>query len=386
MMMKRLRFLTAFAAATVLTLSCANAWASQLAGLEVSFGSGIDTSIRGDLRASLDKNAKATFSYTPAETARAKLNPVIRDCFTSDCLKKAGDALKADAGLRLRFSGEAQIYDWSIEVYSLKTGEVLADRKGACELCGRSEVNRTFERSLQGVFGDAKKRLAPAPKPKPTAKPEPKAAEGAQTEATKPERRPAAGAHVVEVNLDVQPSDALVTYREEAVGTGRVTLQLSPGEHELLITAEGHRAVREQILVTNESSETMSVRVHLAKKDAPPEAVKVAAEGPVDRWGSKNRMIFGITGVATGLAGLGIGAWLSAIDGEPTCDGPARECPDIYRTGGAAFVTTFAGATLLTAGAVLLAWEALAGKTDSNTRVAPTVDENSAGISIFGRF
>lgn len=380
----------ALATATFLVLSAtaATASAEKLAGLQFEIGSSVDTLVRGDLESSVQELASKGYEFTGFSAARSQLNPIVKDCFTADCLKKAGGSLGADHGLRINFSGEAQIYDWSVEIYDLGSGEQLAARKGACELCGRTEVIRTFRSSLTGTFDEAKaasrrKSSSTVSKPTPKADPEP---------TPKPTPSPSGDrVTVVEVKVDVEPPDATINYDGEDVGRGTATLQLSPGQHELMIKADGYRTIKELVVIDqNADDQTMNLRIHLPKKDAPPEAVAVASDGPIDRMGSKDRTVYGIIGIGSGLAIMGIGAWLAVIDGDAACgDGAFEDCPEVYSTGGAAFVTTFTGATLFTAGAVLLAWDALAGESnpqDQGVKVAPAVSGDSAGIGIFGRF
>ena len=310
------------------------------------------------------------------------MNPIVRDCFTADCLKKAGKSTGAAAGIRVKFSGEAQIYDWSIEIYDLGTGSKLAARKGACELCGRSEVARTYRSTLSGVLNEATPRSRPAvTKTEPTKTVTPDAPRQVETPAT------SARIKIVQVAIDVEPPSAVIIFGESEVGRGKTTLELSPGEHQLTFKADGYRTIKELVVIDDSpTNANMKLRVHLPKKDAPPEAVHFASDGPIDRMGS-DRLVYGIVGVSSGLVFLGMGAWLAAIDGDLACnDSDAADCPEVYSTGGAAFVSTLTGATLLTAGGVLLAWEALAGESTDTVKVAPAVNGDAAGLMVFGRF
>lgn len=368
-----------FAALTLVSIDAA---ATNLAALQYDIGNGVDTAVRGDIEAALTDGVKSNSKWKLIDlgTARSKMNPIVRDCFTNDCLVKAGKELDAEAGLRVRFTGEAQIYDWTIETYDLRNGALLESRKGACELCGRSEVVRTFKVTVADILkstslGAAKTATKPKTEPK--------------VEPTKPieTARPSntGDVQLVRIDISVEPPDATITFRDAVIGRGKATAEVGPGNHEFKFEAPDHRIIKELVVVEGDNSETMALRVHLPKKDAAAKAVEITTRGPVDKW--DDREFYGWVGVGTGGVLLATGLYLSAIDGDPTCDGRRADCPDIYDTDGLSFVTTFAGTALLTTGVVLLIWEKLAG--DSNpdaVKVAPTVVPAGAGVGVFGRF
>lgn len=369
--------ISSFLIASSVLLATADVAAADLAALQYDLGNGVDTLVRSDVESALNEAASASSKWKiiDLDVARGKLNPIVRDCFTSDCLVKAGQQTGADAGLRLKFTGEAQIYDWSLEIYDLRNGALLESRKGACELCGRSELVRTFKASAVGALDAA--TLGPVTqnevKPKVETKP-------VETD------KPAQGVDLVRLDIQVEPPDATITFRDAIIGRGRVQTEVGPGSHEFRFEAQGYRIVKEMVVVEGDSPSTMSLRVHLPKKDAAPQAVEVSSRGPIDKLG-EDRNLYGWIGVGTGVLLLGTSAYMSSIDGEPTCDQDAVDCPDIYDTDGLSYVATFAGTALLTGGLVLLVWEALSGSDDpGGAKVAPTVSPEGAGVGVFGRF
>lgn len=365
-----------------LTLMSIDAAAANLAALQYDIGKGVDTAVRGDIESALADVVKSNSKWTLIDvgTSRSKMNPIVRDCFTNDCLVKAGKEVGADAGIRMRFTGEAQIYDWTLETYDLRSGALLETRKGACELCGRSEVVRTFKATATDILnstslGSAKKEVKPKAEPK--------------VEPTKPVEvvRPSntGDVQLVKIEISVEPPDATITFRDAVIGRGRATAEVGPGNHEFTFEAPDHRIIKELVVVEGDNSESMALRVHLPKKDAAAKAVEVSTRGPVDKW--DDREFYGWVGVGSGAVLLVGSLYLNAIDGDPTCDGNLADCPDLYDTDGLAFVTTFAGTALLTTGVVLLIWEKLAGDSNPNTvKVAPTIVPAGAGIGVFGRF
>ena len=365
-----------------LLLVGSQAWAANMAALQYDVGNGVDPLVKDDVQSAMNDAVSASkWTLIDVGTARGKMNPIVRDCFTSDCLSKAGQQLNADAGVRLRFSGEAQIYDWTIEVYDLRNGALLQSEKGACELCGRSEVVRTFKASASSVVAATKLGAAPKKENKPVVE-------------TKPVDKPVdtvrptntGDVQLVRLMISLEPPDAKITFRDAEIGRGRTEVEVGPGNHEFSFEADGYRIVKELVVVEGDTPSSMSLRIHLPKKDAAPQAVEVSSRGPLDKLGS-DRELYGWIGVGTGSLLLLTSAYMSAIDGDPTCDGPAADCPDVWDTDGVSYVTTGVGATVVTAGVVLLVWEALAGSDDPKAvKVAPTVSGDGAGVGIFGRF
>jgi hypothetical protein len=371
------------------TFFISQAQAEDMAGLQVNFETGVDALVAADARQAIKDAFKgnSAWSYKDVDDTRARLNPVVRDCFTVDCLKKAGQQAQTKAGIRVSFSGEAQIYDWTVETFDLRDGSQLAIRKGACELCGRSEVSRTFRSTMDSVLSASKLKSSgstskpPANTPvttKPDTTPTTTPSTGTPTDT---------GVRIVKIDISTEPPDAVITFRDAEVGRGRVTVEVGPGDHLFTFTAEGHRTVKEMVVVEGDATNT-ALRVHLPKKEGAPEAVEVLSRGPVDRL-EESRVVYGVIGTVFGLGLIGTGMYLGAIDGEPNCDGGTfSDCAEIYDTSTAAFLTTFTGTALLTAGGVLLAWEALAGSSsnEKSVQVAPSVSPDGAGIGIFGRF
>lgn len=387
-----MKFSTALFASFLCFVSV-EAFGANLAALQYDIGNGVDSLVRSDVEKAVVDAVSGSSKWTLVDvnTTRGKLNPIVRDCFTNDCLAKAGEQAGAEAGLRLKFSGEAQIYDWTVETFDLRTGALLESRKGACELCGRSEVVRTFKASMTSILNDtnlgavAKKEPAkePVKKPAEPLKPADKPLEPAKTRPTEQD------VQLVTIQITVEPPDARIMFRDAEIGRGRAVAEVGPGDHEFTFEADGYRIVKELVVVEGTATANQSLRVHLPKKDAAAVAVEVASRGPVDKLGD-DRELYGWIGVGSGTGLLLLSLYLNSIDGDPTCDGPSEQCAELYDTDGLSFVTTLTGTALVTAGAGLLVWELLAG--DDNTestgpKVAPTVTpDGGAGVSLFGRF
>ena len=358
-------------------------WAETMAGLQLRFANGTDSGVRADIESAVSSGVKShkRWSFESFKSTRAKLAPVVRDCFTNDCLKKAGTASNAPFGLRVDFSGEAQIYDWSIEVYDLRNGKNAKSVKGSCELCGRAEVKRTFSTTLTEVLNGVKSKSSSTKtnevvESEPEERPDP---EPIETMKDTPR------VQVTEVRIDVEPPDATVILNGEEVGTGSVTLQLSPGSYELQFKREGYQGFKESVAV-GESGETKTqLRVHMSKTDPDPVLVR-SGEGAIDRL--DNRALWGGITLATGSILLVTGIVLSSIDGQPSCsEGTFQDCPSVYATGTGGILLTTTGAVLATAGVGLLMWNLLSGEPEEgDVNVAPTASAGFGGVTISGRF
>ncbi len=369
-----------------------NASAQKLGGLQIDVGSGVQSTVRESVHEAASRaGSSGKWTWIPEKQMRAAMPSASRDCFTTDCLISAGKASGADGGIRVRITGESQIFDWTIDVYDLHTGKLASTEKGACELCGAAEVRTEFEASARAAVAAAtitpptvatKPKVTP-PREDPAKPPVEERAALPPLEEPPPLNNPMAG--LVTVEILVTPADASVSMGGQEIGRGAVTVSLEPGSYQIQFAREGYGGLIETLVVGADSASMATMRVHLAKTD--PDAVYVDSDGPMDRLGPV-RKTYGIVGLAAGGVLLGTGIWLAAIDGRPTCGDRFGNCPRIRETSAAAFVTTVAGAFLVTGGAVFLAWDALSGKSESepSARIVPVLGPDSAGLGFVGRF
>lgn len=376
--------------------AAAPAAAERLGALQIEVSAGVPANVRTSVQQTVARvGSSGRWTFTDEATMRGKMAAVTRDCFTADCLRKAGDATGADAGVRVRFSGEAQIFDWTIDVYDLHKGELAASRKGACELCGAAEVLAEFEKSAIAALDAANissgpvvaekpagvatppREEQPPPLDRPVAEPPP------TLPATPSDEDPAAGLVMVEIN--VTPADASIAIGGQEVGQGSVTVSLEHGSYEIAFRREGYGGLNETLVVGPDTSRKAFLRVHLARTD--PAAVGIPREGAIDELGDR-RQTLGLVSLGAGGAFLLGGVWMNYLDGRPTCDDAGGNCPRVYETSVAAFLFTATGAVLATGGVALLAWDLLAGEPHDarQARVAPLLGADRAGLTFFTRF
>ncbi|MGM0555156.1 MAG: PEGA domain-containing protein [Myxococcota bacterium] len=344
-----------------------------MAGLKFEAGDSMDPRVSSEVRSSVNDafNEVDDWSFRGFRKTRKRLDPVVRDCSTPECLKKAYEATDAEAGLGIEITGEAQIYNWTITFWNLRTGEEIKTKTGTCELCGRAEVTRTFRESLKAALIGTSVPEAPQADTADTGD-----AGGGDSGATED-----TGGKKVALRVSVVPKDAAITIDGEDAGAGDVTEAVGVGEHTVAFKLEGYQGLRETIVVDDSTEGPVLLRVHLSRTD--PEAVKVSggSTGPLDRLGAPKRNLYGAISVGTGAVLLGTGIYLTSIDGEAACDPgvPQDECPEVYATGGAGTALGVIGATAATAGVTLLIWEVLAGKSETTNDDSDGGDTPDAG-------
>lgn len=375
-------------------------FALNLAKLQTHFGKGTDGKIIKEINATILSTVKNNSRWTYDTGAITKLGNN-KNCFTENCLKKVG-ALTGDiAGLRIRFYGEAQIYDWSIDIYDLRSGNVLKSKKGACELCGRVEVVRTFAASLGKTLKGAKIKAAPntivkpSQKPKSAKNPKKSIKPAKQVVSIKADKKidkknalPDPDTYLKEIIttllIEVTPSDTKIFMNEKEIGKGSTTMEISPGTYNFQFQREGYAGFKETLIVGEANAARVQLRIHLSKTD--PDAVHLPTnEGIIDEM--EQRELWGWSGVGAGSALFLSGIFLHSLEGTKTCTkGTFQQCPEVYNTGTASIIATTSGAVLITTGIGLLLWETLAGASQSETALIPIMNKKQGGVSLRHQF
>ena len=181
------------------------------------------------------------------------------------------------------------------------------------------------------------------------------------------------------VVVDAQPRSARVEVDGAAVGKGRVRTQVTPGEHQIRVSARGYDPQELTLAVTRGVTRTVEVR--LTHPELPNRLHRPMA----------------IAGLAVAAAGIAAGAALIATDGEPLArrcgpDDPQNvdgdgDCRYVHETLEAGVVMTVLGAGLAGAATTMLVIDASRRKRHAKAwggtmrvHLAPT------RIAITGRF
>ena len=261
-------------------------------------------------------------------------------CADADCAVAAGEAISASLGVRAEIYAEAEIYDFTIQIFDLNTGEeVIPAQMGDCTFCPVAEALDAFRLTAASAIDRVDEFPEPTPDPNAVAEVEPD---------TEPEPEPETAELIegeIPIGISAVPEDAEIRVNGQIVGTGRANLTLAPQELEVVILADGHDEFTEAITLTEAMVGPVYLRAHLTREvqvvEAPPrrQAQNRDTAGP-----SFNRRAVGGVMAGVGGASLVTGIALLAIDGNTNCaSGAVTACPEIYETTGGGVALTALG-------------------------------------------
>ena len=276
----------------------------------------------------------------------------------SACLVEAGQVSGAHAAVVAAVGESGEIYAFTVDVYSLETGEAIFFTDSDCALCTVDEAL-----AVLGTLGENAASALPA------------AAEAPVT----------ASAELVTLFIRAAPDHARVTLDGQPIGAGIVQAEVGPGDHVITVSAYGYDTVEETVTVAP-GDEDKVVNVRLVESAA---TTTVRQGGLLD---GVDTVLWGGVSTGVGVASLIAGIALLVIDGNTTCsEGSDSECEDVYDTKAGGAVLSIFGAAALTAGVTLLLWDSLAGRPrtveeGAETRAGVGVDERGAYVIVGGTF
>ena len=319
------------------------------------------------------------------------------NCAEASCAAAAGAAIPASAAIAARINDEAEIFDFTITIFSAVDGKVLVTENGECTFCNMQEASTAFRATAKSALGKVGtlptatvgKSVAPAPvvavvtpspaptpvspvvaapAPKPAAPvvgaPAPKPAApvvAAPAPAPKPAPVVAASAPVAaapaaelerldawmkgdkKVTIAATPAAASVQINGQMIGTGTAAIQAAPQKLEVTVAAPGYTTYTERLELLS-AAPGLDLRIALASESA----------GGVDLETRQFRRSAGWVSTSLGLIGAITGAALLARDGEPNCAGASSQCAEIYDLGGAGGMLTALGGIAFGTGVTLL--------------------------------
>jgi hypothetical protein len=319
------------------------------------------------------------------EAATAALLGSGATCAEASCAAAAGAAVPASAAISARVNDEAEIFDFTVSVFSAVDGKLLVAEKGECTFCNMQEAATAFRATAKTALGKVGtlptatvgKIVAPAPvvavvtpPPAPTpvspvvAAPAPKPAApvvAAPAPAPKPAPVVAASAPVAaapaaelerldawmkgdkKVTIAATPAAASVQINGQMIGTGTAAIQAAPQKLEVTVVAPGYTTYTERLELLS-AAPGLDLRIALASESA----------GGVDLETRQFRRSAGWVSTSLGLIGAITGAALLARDGEPNCAGASSQCAEIYDLGGAGGMLTALGGIAFGTGVTLL--------------------------------
>ena len=308
------------------------------------------------------------------EAATAALLGSGATCAEASCAAAAGAAQPASAAIFARVNGEAEIFDFTVTLFSAVDGKVLVSESGECTFCSMQEASAAFRATAKTALGKvgtlppatAGKVVVPAPAPVaaaptpvtpvvavPPPAPKPVVAPPAPVVAPAPTPAPAAAAEIErldawmkgdkKVTIAATPAAASVQVNGQMVGTGTVSIQAAPQKLEVTVVAPGYTSYTERLELLSAAT-GLDLRIALASESA----------GGVDLETRQFRRSAGWVSTSLGLIGAITGAALLARDGEPNCAGPASQCAEVYDLGVAGGMLTTLGGLAFGSGVTLL--------------------------------
>jgi hypothetical protein len=320
------------------------------------------------------------------------------NCAEASCAAAAGAAVPASAAISARINDEAEIFDFTVSVFSAVDGKLIVAEKGECTFCNMQEASTAFRATAKTALGKvgtlppatAGKVVAPAPvvavvtpppapvvaapAPKPAAPvvaaPAPKPAPVVAAPAPMPKPAPvvAAPAPVVaapapvaaapaaelerldawmkgdkKVTIAATPAAASVQINGQMIGTGTASIEAAPQKLEVTVVAPGYTTYTERLELLS-AAPGLDLRIALASESA----------GGVDLETRQFRRSAGWVSTSLGLIGAITGAALLARDGEPNCAGASSQCAEIYDLGGVGGMLTTLGGIAFGTGVTLL--------------------------------
>ena len=333
------------------------------------------------------------------EAATSALLGAGADCAEASCATAAGALVPASAAISARVNDEAEIFDFTVSVFSAVDGKLLVKESGECTFCTMQEASVAFRATAKTALGKvgtlptatAGKIVAPAPvvavvtppptpapaplvaapapkpaapvvaapapkpvapAPKPALPPVPPAVVAAPPAAPAP-AAPAPAAEIEKldawmkgdkaVTIAATPADASVQVNGQVVGSGTASIKAAPQKLEVTVVAPGYTSYTERLELLS-ASPGLDLRIALASESA----------GGVDLETRQFRRSAGWVSTSLGLIGAITGIALLSRDGDPTCAGASSQCAEVYDLGGAGGMLTTLGGIAFGTGVTLL--------------------------------
>jgi hypothetical protein len=296
---------------------------ARVAVVGLVFEGEVSKGVREEMSARLGQGLTAAgWGLAPeAELARARGGHE-GPCVEAACWKRVATALGCRYAVGGLVKGDARNYDIALWIGDSLTGTVVARVEERCDICGLHAAAEKMDLTASALAA----RLAAA------------------------ERAPA---HLAVV---ADPAGATVLVDGKEIGPAPRELELAPGKHHIVVRSKGYVAAERSLLMVAGAQERLGLRL-------------------LQLPGTSPARVVGWVSLGAGLAALGAGIALIAIDGQAV-DCPATGEPKLglchYRASlveGA--VLTGLGAAALGAGGYLLYRTRAVGKSELRTTVAP---------------
>ena len=305
------------------------------------------------------------------------------NCAEASCATAAGALVPASAAISARVNDEAEIFDFTVSVFSAVDGKLIVKESGECTFCSMQEAAAAFRATAKTALGKvgtlppatagkvvapapvvavvtpppapvvaapAPKPVAPvvaAPAPKPALPPVPPAVAAAPAvapaSATEIEKLDAWMKGDKAVTIAATPANASVQVNGQVIGSGTATIKAAPQKLEVTVVAPGYTSYTERLELLA-ASPGLDLRIALASESA----------GGVDLETRQFRRAAGWVSTSLGLIGAISGIALLSRDGDPTCAGASSQCAEVYDLGAPGGILTTLGGIAFGTGVTLL--------------------------------
>lgn len=229
-------------------------------------------------------------------------------CVAPSCERAVAKATGADYVIRPRVSQRDNVYTVVLQARDAQ-GQIVGSAEDKCEICGLTELGELVS---------------------------------ARAASLSKQLELIAGAPAL-ISVSAEPDGAEVWVDGQFVGLAPLEYALPPGEHELRFGARGYVSQKRSVTAVSGVQEELTVTLGRARVDAR----------------TRGLIIGGAVTLGLGVAGIGGGAPLLALDGKPyerPCDAdPEGDCKNLYDTVGPGAGLTAVGAAAVVTGAALLA-------------------------------
>lgn len=267
-------------------------------------------------------------------------------CGDAACLKKVAQGAKVRFVVSGQVSNADDIYKVQLTFFDAAT-ETLKDTSQDCELCAAEEVDKSIVTAVDAFKAEFAKPLPP----------------------------PVEVPKTFELAISSDPPGAKVLFDDKEIGKTPLKTQALKGKHKIGVAKDGFllethdvevvdRAVSQDFLlqlVAPNVPVPVPVPASAPVSAAPtPVAPAVASEcppaTPAATGAAPAHKTAGTILTVVGAIAAGVGGYLIALDGEPTCtDGRGiKACPNLYTTAVPGMVLMGAGAAAVGAGVTLL--------------------------------
>ncbi|MFT6396828.1 MAG: hypothetical protein ACJAYU_001571 [Bradymonadia bacterium] len=351
----------------------------------------LDTQFDGDLTAEdheafIEALEQGAERGGPGEVVRASdvselIGTELASCDGGDCAIAIGLTTPASVAVFAEVYAEAEIYDFTIRVFDLNTGETLVTQTGDCTFCPIAEATESFGFTAEAALG----AVDPIPESTNGAEPEPEDPEEFLVVVSdEPEPESSFVAGNIRFNVSAIPEAAEVSINGVSQGDGRLGLDMAAQEFSVVVSAEGYEAYTEDVTLRESMVGPIYLRVVLSP-DAPDVIAQPAPPRRPQTGGpSFNRAAVGGTLMGLGLASAAGGIALLSLDGKTTCtDGLPELCRDVWEfTAGGATMTALGGVALGTGIGILIGGSGGANDADEASRSTFSIAPRRNGASV----